>query len=106
MIYSSLAVLALSANAFINPFTNLVHMHSRSAQPDTRVNIVLANKTTRFEDVKIGGHVYTVEANHTLEIKAPAGTVVYAASRTLNHRRGDTIVEVKPELNHQTINLD
>ena len=106
MIYSSLAVLALSASAAINPFSHLVHMHPRSAQPDTRISIVLANKTLRFEDVRIGGQTYTVQADRTLHVKAPAGTVVYAASRTLNHRAGDVIVEITPKLNHQTVTLN
>lgn len=106
MIYSSLAVLAMSASAAINPFSNLVHMHPRSAQPDHRVVVVLRNNGMSFEDVKIGDQVYTVGAQHTLEVKAPAGTVVYAASRTLNHRRGDAIVELKPELNQSVIAID
>jgi hypothetical protein len=106
MIYSSLAVLAMSASALVNPFSNLVHMHPRPAQPDTRVSVILQNKGFTFEDVKIGDKVYTVQASHTLSVKAPVGTVVYAASRTTNHRPGDAILELKPELNHQIVNLN
>ena len=106
MIYSSLAVIAMSASAALNPFSNLVHMHPRSAQPDHRVSVTLCNKGLSFEDVKIGDQVYTVQAKHTLTVTAPVGTVVYAASRTMTHRRGDAILEVKPELNNQIVNLN
>jgi hypothetical protein len=106
MIYTSLAVLAMSASAVINPFSNLVHMHPRPAQPDTRIRVTLYNNTLGFRDVKIDGHTYTVLEHHSLDIKAPVGTVVYAASRTSTHRRGDAILEVKPELDHQRVNLN
>ena len=105
MIYSSLAVIALSASAAINPFTNLVHMHPRPAQTDNRVSVTLYNKSTGFQDVKVGDQVYTVLATHTLSIKAPVGTVVYAASASLTHKPGEAILAVTPEMNHKTINL-
>ena len=106
MIYSSLAVLALSASAAINPFANLVHLHTRPAQPDTRVSIVLRNNNVGFRDVKIGGHIYTVPASHTVSVKAPVGTVVYAASPERNVRIGDAIVAITPELDHKVITLN
>jgi len=106
MIYSSLAVLALSASAAINPFANLVHLHTRPAQPDTRVSIVLSNQSVGFRDVKIGGHIYTVQSHHTLEVKAPVGTVVYAASPERNYHIGDAILELTPQLNNQTVTLN
>jgi hypothetical protein len=106
MIYTSLAVLALSASAVVNPFTNLVHLHPRPAQADTRVALTLYNNGSSFQDVKIDGHFYTVSAHHTLEVKAPAGTVVYAGSRTASHQRGDAILEVTPKVNHQTLNIN
>ncbi len=105
MIYSSLAVLAMSASALVNPFSNLVHMHPRPAQADTRVSVALSNRSNYFQDVKIGEKTYTVGAHHMLTVKAPVGTVVYAESRTLNHRRGDAILEIKPDLNAQTVTL-
>jgi hypothetical protein len=105
MIYTSLAVLALSASAVMNPITHLVHMHPRPAQADNRVSVVLYNNGNSFQDVKVDGHFYTVNAHHTLEVKAPAGTVVYAASRTFSHRRGDAILEVTPKVENQRIDI-
>jgi hypothetical protein len=105
MIYSSLAVLALSASAVVNPFTNRVHMHPSTNHSDNRVSLVLYNNTSGFCDVSVDGHIYTVLQHHSLSIKAPAGTVVYAASPTLNHRRGEALLEVNPELNLQTVNI-
>ena len=103
MIYSSLAVLAMSASALINPFTNLVHLHPRPAQTDNRINVTLINNGVGFQDVKVGDHVYTVLASHTLGIKAPIGTVVYAASASREHHRGDAILMVTPELKDRTV---
>jgi hypothetical protein len=105
MLTSSFAVLALSA-AVANPFTNLVHMHPRPAQADTRINLVLYNSSPSFRDVTIDGKIYTVSSHHTMEVKAPAGTVVYAGSPSFTHKRGDAILQVTPKVNHQQFNLD
>ena len=106
MIYSSLAVLAMSASALINPFTNLVHLHPRPAQTDNRVQVTLINNSFGFRDVKVGDQVYTVLATHTLSIKAPAGTVVYAASTSLGHHRGDPLLTVTPEMKNHTVAIN
>ena len=106
MIYSSLAVLAMSASALVNPFTNLVHLHPRPAQTDNRVNVTLMNSGFTFRDVKVGDRTYTVLSSHTLSIKAPVGTVVYAASASGGHHRGDILLKVTPELNAHTVALD
>ena len=102
MILSSLAVLALSAVA--NPFTHIIHMHPK--QPDTRVTLTLRNDSMNFRDVKIDGQAYTVRAHGAIDIKAPIGTVVYADSQTLEHKRGDAILEVTPKLANQQVTLD
>jgi len=106
MVYSSLAVLAMSASALVNPFTNLVHLHPKPAPPDTRISITLRNQGVSFRDVKIGGHIYTIEASHSISVKAPVGTVVYAASATPRYHRGDAIVDLTPDLNRKTIGLN
>ena len=106
MIYTSLAVLALSASAVVNPFTNLVHLHPRPAQADNRISLTLYNNTVGFRDVTIDGHTYTVLEHHTLQVKAPAGTVVYAGSRSPEYHRGDAILEVTPKVGNQTVNIN
>jgi hypothetical protein len=103
MIYTSLAVLALSASAAL-PFQSPVHLHPK--MPDTRISVTLYNKAISFCDVKVADRIYTVMPHHTLDIKAPAGTIVYASSRTLEHKRGDAILEIKPELDKQLVNID
>ena len=106
MIYSSLAVLALSASALANPLTNLVHLHPRPAQPDTRIEVELYNKGLSFCDVKIGGHIYTVGSHKGLVVKAPVGTVVYSDSKTAAYRRGDAIVELTAQIQDRKITID
>lgn len=106
MIYTSLAVLAMSASAAVAPLSSLVHLHPRTAQTDSRVSVTLLNNNQGFRDVKVDGHTYTVEPLHLLTIKAPVGTVVYAASRTPTHRRGDAVLEVTQKLDKQMVNID
>jgi len=96
----------MSASALVNPFSNLVHMHPRPAQPDNRVSIVIRNESVGFRDVKVGGHIYTIQASRSISIKAPAGTVVYAASPTVGYHSGDAILEVTPKVNNKIINLN
>jgi len=103
MIYSTLAVLAMSASALL-PISNPVHLHPKA--PDTRVEVTLYNSAVGFRDVKIDGHVYTVMPHQMLDIKAQPGVVVYADSRTLSLKRGAAILTVTPQLNHQRVNLD
>lgn len=103
MIYSSLACAALAASAAIGPFTHSVHFHPKA--PDARVAITLRNDSIGFRDVKIDGHSYTVMQHGTLSIKAPAGTVVYADSRTAQFRRGDVMLAMTPAMNGTTVLL-
>jgi hypothetical protein len=105
MIYTSLAVLALSASTVISSLPKLVHFHPHAAQPDTRIIVTLHNDATIFQDVKIDGRSYTIKAHQGLTIKAPAGTVIYSDINTGSHRRGQEIAQLGPELNQQLIDL-
>jgi len=105
MIYTSLAVLALSASAAVSPLSKMVHMHPHSAQPDTRISLTIANKAVIFQDIKVDGHSYTVLPHNSMRVKAPAGTVIYADSSNGHIRRGDVIAELAPQSNDQTIVL-
>ena len=107
MIYSSLAVLALSASAMVNPLTNLVHLHPWHAQPviqpDTRISLKVYNRGTDLREVTIGGQLYAVRPHKTLSIKTQEGTLAYADSR----RAGDSLIlEVTPNLNHDKISIN
>ena len=93
MILSSLAAVVLSASAF-SPLSHLVHLHPKAAQPDTRISVTLINQASSFRDVKVDGRVYTIGSHGTLTIKAPAGTPVFAESRTFEYRRGDLMLEI------------
>ena len=105
MIYTSLAVLALSATAAISPLSNILHLHPH-AQTDTRIHLTLRNTSFMYRDVKIDEHSYTIRKNGTVTIKAPAGTRVYADSRTPFFHAGDVILELTPQVNHQTIAIN
>ena len=106
MIYTSLAVLAMSASAAISPLSNIIHFHPKATQPDTRVSVTLVNQARGFRDVNVGGHTYTVLSHQALEIKAPAGTLVYAGNPTPHFKRGDVVLEVAPQNDHTRVILD
>jgi hypothetical protein len=73
---------------------------------DTRVYVTLVNQCTLFRDVKIDGHNYTMMPHELLAIKAPAGTVVYAASSFGRIHRGDPLVALTPSLDHSRVTLN
>ena len=73
---------------------------------DTRVYVTLINQSTVFRDVKIEGHNYTMMPHELLAIKAPAGTVVYAASSFARIHRGDPVVALTPSLDHSRIAIN
>jgi hypothetical protein len=105
MIYTSLAVLALSASTAVSPLPKLVHFHPHAAQPDTRISLTLHNASPIFQDIKVAGRSYTILAHQGLNIKAPAGTVIYADSATSTHRRGDVLLEVSSQVQNEKIDL-
>jgi len=94
MIYTSLAVLALSASTALSPLSNLVHRHVRSVGLDKRISLILHNTSVNFQDIAIDGHSYTIPSHHEVLIKALVGTRILAASSTGQQHRGELIVEV------------
>jgi hypothetical protein len=73
---------------------------------DTRVYVTLVNQSTLFRDVKIDGRNYTLMPHELLAIKAPVGTVVYAASSFARMHRGDTLVALTPSLDHSRVTIN
>ena len=73
---------------------------------DTRVYVTLVNQSSLFRDVKIDGRNYTMMPHELLGVKAPAGTVVYAASSFARIHRGDPLVALTPSLDHSRITLN
>jgi len=106
MIYTSLAVLAMSASAAIPPFSHLVHMHPHTKPVDSRITVTLYNQSPNFCELAIGDKTYTVLSHDKLYIKAPAGTVVYAASGMPFTKRGDVVLELTDKVNNQRITID
>lgn len=106
MILASLAVLAMSASAAAPSLNNLVHLHPHATRTDSRVVLTLYNTAHTFRDVRIDGKTYTVQPNHTLDLRAPEGTRIYADSLASHAHRGDILLEVTPKLNHQKIDLN
>ena len=108
----SLAVLLLLAAltptaAHAWPFGNAVHLHPRVAQTkDARITVYLFNKSYRFQEVNVAGHVYTVMPHDSIAIKAPVGTKVFNGTETIYHHKGDLLLDISPERNNRTVNID
>ncbi len=105
MVYTSLALLALSASTAVSPLPKLVHFHPHAIQPDTRITVTFRNDAPIFQDVKVAGRSYTIMSHQRLVVKAPAGTVIYADSNTGNHHRGDVLVEISAQVRNQNFDL-
>ena len=99
MISTSLAALALSASMSLSLFPGPIHLHPRGPITDHRVTVTLLNKATSFRDVQIDGHTYSVQPQHVLDVKAPAGTIIFAASLSPDYHRGDAMFAVTPQMN-------
>ena len=95
--------LLLSAS-LLSPFKTLVHP-GNTPSSDQRVRFTLLNTGHTFADLRIGNQTYTVLANQDLVIKAPLGTVVYAASRFDNYHRGDAVLTVSASLQESRVDL-
>jgi murein DD-endopeptidase MepM/ murein hydrolase activator NlpD len=98
------AISSTSAHAF--PHFGIHRNPSAAVQPDSRIAIVLYNKSSTFRDVKVDGRVYTVLAHTGLAIKAPAGTPVYAESMVPLHRRGDVLFTIREDQRDKTVVID
>jgi hypothetical protein len=103
----SLTLLALSACTVASAFAAGTNHDLRPThKKDGRVYVTLVNKSTLFRDVTIDGHKYTVMPDDLLTVKAPVGTVVYAASRYGKTHSGDPLVELVPSMDHSRISLN
>jgi hypothetical protein len=104
----SLAVLMLAGA--IAPAANalpMFHFHSHAQQTqDKRIVVHVYNKGFIFQDLKVAGKTYTVWPHEGIEIKAPAGTEVYTESTSFDHRKGDLLFAVKPEMKDKTISIN
>ena len=99
----SLTLLALSACTVASASAAGTNHDLRPSKKDARVFVTLVNKSPLFRDVTIDGHKYTVMPNDLLTVKAPAGTVVYAASRYGKTHTGDPLLELVPAMDHSRV---
>jgi hypothetical protein len=104
MIYTSLAVVVMSASSALSPLSKFVHLHQHSMRADARISVTLHNKTNSFADILIEGRTYEVPAHHSVSVKAPAGTLVFAdGPNTKSHH--ERVVELSTAVNEKTIDV-
>ena len=105
---ASFALLASTVVATGNaqPLSHLLHLHPGDlSQADNRVSLRLYNDGSLFKELSVDGKNYTLMTHQTLDIKAPAGTAVYAASNMALHHRGDIVLTVEPTMQNARIVL-
>ena len=94
-----------STSAYALPHFGL-HRHPGAAPAkDKRVTVLVRNDAFIFKDIKINGHVYTVEPHQFLTIQAPQGTEVYADSNGATYHRGDMLFEVSSAMKDAVVPL-
>jgi hypothetical protein len=103
MLYSALAVVALSAASAISPFSRVFHAHPNLKA--NRINITIRNQAHVFQDVAVNGRDYTIMPHQWLHVSGPAGTTVVADSNHGDTHRGDTLVVLQPQVNNSAIDL-
>jgi hypothetical protein len=97
----SACTIASASAADTNHALQLTH-----TKKDARVFVTLVNKSTVFRDVQIDGHSYTMMPHDLLTVKAPAGTVVYAASAFGKFHRGDALVALTSSMDHSRVAIN
>jgi hypothetical protein len=96
------AMAPAKANAW--PLGKLFHLHPAADKTQKAlVNVQFYNAGRMFQDVLIEGRTYTVKPSDYLRIQAQPGTAVFAASSTLDYRRGDLMFAISPKMNNKTI---
>ncbi|CAN5483256.1 hypothetical protein BH10ACI4_BH10ACI4_30820 [soil metagenome] len=89
----TLATFAVSSVAEAAPLPKVFHLHPNTS--DSRVHFVVFNRAVRAYDVRIGDHVYSVKPHYVLNITAPTGTGVYAATDMATYKNGELLQEIK-----------
>jgi hypothetical protein len=98
------AVAPAPANAW--PLGKVLHLHPRAQEQDARITVHLFNKSHSFQEVNVGGRVYTVMPHYGLTIKAPAGTGVFAGTTNFYHHKGELLFSITPDRNAGTVTID
>ncbi len=113
MIRQTVLTLALAATAVLAPtaanaapLSNLMHLHPHSAQQDSRISFNLYNGGFTTVEFTAEGQVYNVAPKSRVNVKAPAGTVIYAGANFLVHKRGDAVLTVEPKLRDTAVRLN
>jgi hypothetical protein len=77
--------------------------HASAARGGDRIAVHLVNKGDNAQTIKVDGHIYAVRPHDGLEVKVPAGTVVYAAGASTHYHDGDKLLAVTPDMKDKII---
>src|SRR5215469_3635280 len=74
-----------------------------SAAGNGRVAGHPVNKGEDAQDIKVDGHIYLVKPHDGVEVKVPAGSIVYAAGKSARYQEGDKLITITPAMKDSTV---
>lgn len=78
-------------------------LQAMSARGNDRVSVHLVNRGDDVQDIKVDGHIYLVKAHDSVEVKVPAGSIVYAAGKSARYQEGDKLITITPAMKDTTV---
>ncbi len=76
--------------------------HAMSARGNDRVSVHLVNRGDDAQDIKVDGHIYLVKPHDSVDVKVPAGSVVYSAGKSAHYQEGDKLITITPRMKDTT----
>jgi hypothetical protein len=74
-----------------------------SARGNDRVSVHLVNKGDDAQDIRVDGRIYLVKPHDGVDVKVPAGSVVYSAGKSAHYQQGDKLITITPQMKDTTV---
>src|SRR5579884_3242370 len=95
---SGITALVLAAGA-VAPLP----IQAMSLGHNDRVTVHLVNQGDDAQDIKVDGHIYLVKPHAGVDVKVPAGSVVYSAGKSARYQEGDKLITITPQMKDTTV---
>jgi hypothetical protein len=80
-----------------------LQVQAMSARGNDRVSVHLVNKGDDAQDIKVDGRIYLVKAHDGVDVKVPAGSIVYSAGKSAHYQEGDKLITITPAMKDSTV---
>src|SRR6185437_9313399 len=89
---------ALSTLVFAAGAVAPLQVNAKSLGHNDRVSVHLVNRGDDAQDIKVDGHIYLVKPHAGLDVKVPAGSIVYSAGKSARYAEGDKLITITPQM--------